>query len=83
VSHSWLCAGKVLRLENPDDNGNSKPALDLFQEVWRRGQPIVIGSATSKMNLAIWEPSRLSSELGGVSVELTNVQVSQFYLLIF
>jgi [histone H3]-dimethyl-L-lysine9 demethylase len=72
VTHSWLCDGKVLRLEvNDDDN---KHSLDLFQEVWRRGQPIVIGNATRKMDLAMWEPSRLSGEFGGVTVELTNVQ---------
>ena len=72
VTHNWLCDGKVLRLEIPDD-GN-KPSLELFQEVWRRGQPIVIANATRKMNLTMWEPSRLSSEFGSVAVELLNVQ---------
>jgi lysine-specific demethylase 3 len=74
ITHSWLCDGKVLRLEVPAENNSEKKALDLFQEVWRRGQPIVIGSATRKMNLNIWDPSRLSSEFGNVAVELTNIQ---------
>ena len=72
VTHTWLCDGKVLRFEVPQDD--EKKAIDLFQEVWRRGQPIVVGNATQKMNLTIWEPSRLSTEFGAVAVELTNIQ---------
>ena len=34
----------------------------------------MIGNATKKMNLALWEPSRLSSEFSSVTVDLTNVQ---------
>ena len=72
VPHTWLCDGKVLRFET--SSSDEKKAIDLFQEVWRRGQPIVVGSATKKMNLSLWEPSRLSSDFGSVSVELTNIQ---------
>ena len=38
IPHSWLANGYVLRMEG---NGETTSAIDLFQEVWSRGQPVV------------------------------------------
>ena len=51
VPHSWLDNGRVLRLEGSTD---TSAAVDLFQEIWSRGQPVVITNATKSFNVSKW-----------------------------
>ena len=51
VPHSWLDNGCVLRLEGSTD---TSAAVDLFQEIWSRGQPVVITNATKSFNVSKW-----------------------------
>jgi hypothetical protein len=51
VPHSWLANGRVLRMEGSTE---SSTAVELFQEVWSRGQPIVVANATKALNMSKW-----------------------------
>ena len=51
VPHSWLDNGCVLRLEG---NTDTSAAVDLFQEIWSRGQPVVVTNATKSLNINKW-----------------------------
>jgi len=56
VPHSWLSKGKVLRLNSSEED--DAKSLDLYQDVWKRGQPVVVGMATKHLKTSLWEPSR-------------------------
>ena len=70
VNHSWLNHGRVLRMEGATD---SPQAVELFQEVWSRGQPIVVANATKALNLSKWYPSNLNDEFGDEKSDFVNV----------
>ena len=53
VPHSWLANGHVLKIEeNISSSGSSESsslAVDLFQEIWSRGQPVVVANTTKAL----------------------------------
>lgn len=50
VTHSWLANGNVLRLDSDKEASN----VDLFQDIWSRGQPVVVANATKNLNVSKW-----------------------------
>jgi len=71
VPHSWLDNGCVLRLEG---NTDTSAAVDLFQEIWSRGQPVVVTNATKSLNINKWYPNGLNDDFGDEQVELIDVK---------
>merc|ERR1719412_2237221 len=71
VPHSWLDNGCVLRLEG---NTDTSAAVDLFQEIWSRGQPVVVTNATKSLNINKWCPNGLNDDFGDEQVELIDVK---------
>ncbi|BFZ02439.1 hypothetical protein BsWGS_05478 [Bradybaena similaris] len=68
VPHSWLCDGRLLRLHDGHHKGN----LQIFQEQWKRGQPVLVSCANKKMNINIWKPEVFSKEFGHIENEVVN-----------
>ena len=68
VPHSWLCDGKLLRLNDPTCVGNSK----LFQEQWKRGQPVLVSEVSSCLNMNLWRPESFSKDFGEDRNDLIN-----------
>ncbi|XP_026816399.1 lysine-specific demethylase 3A-like isoform X3 [Rhopalosiphum maidis] len=62
--HTWLCDGKLLRLLDPEDSTN----YDMFQEQWKRGQPVMISDVGQRLNPEFWSPNSFSRDFG----EFTN-----------
>ncbi|KAK4337139.1 hypothetical protein RND71_043357 [Anisodus tanguticus] len=60
VPHSWLCEGRLLCLENSSLNDKN---LDLFQEQWLRGQPLIITGIHEKLSSELWNPEQLSVKM--------------------
>ena len=52
VQHCWLANGHVLKMEG--STADSSSAVDLFQEIWSRGQPVVITNATKTLTTSKW-----------------------------
>ncbi|CAG5120520.1 unnamed protein product [Candidula unifasciata] len=68
VPHSWLCDGRLLRLHDGHHKGN----LQIFQEQWKRGQPVLVSCANKKMNINIWKPEVFTKEFGHIENEVVN-----------
>ncbi|KAH9518478.1 Lysine-specific demethylase 3A [Bulinus truncatus] len=68
VPHSWLCDGRLLRLHDGHHKGN----LQIFQEQWKRGQPVLVSCANKKMNINLWKPEVFSKEFGHLENEVVN-----------
>lgn len=68
VPHSWLCDGKLLRLLDPTHAGN----LNIFQEQWKRGQPVIVSEVTNSLNMDIWRPESFSKDFGEDANDLVN-----------
>ncbi|XP_060860355.1 lysine-specific demethylase 3A-like isoform X4 [Metopolophium dirhodum] len=62
--HTWLCDGKLLRLLDPEDPTN----CDMFQEQWKRGQPVMVSDVGQRLNPELWSPYSFSRDFG----EFTN-----------
>ena len=74
IKHCWLANGSVLRLE---DSTETSEAVELFQEIWSRGQPVVVANATKKLNIDKWVPSGLNEEFGDAKAEIYDVQFEE------
>ncbi|XP_005091148.2 probable JmjC domain-containing histone demethylation protein 2C [Aplysia californica] len=68
IPHSWLCDGRLLRLHDAHHKGN----LQIFQEQWKRGQPVLVSLANKQMNLNLWKPDVFSREFGDIENEVVN-----------
>uniref|UniRef100_A0A182MP00 [histone H3]-dimethyl-L-lysine(9) demethylase n=1 Tax=Anopheles culicifacies TaxID=139723 RepID=A0A182MP00_9DIPT len=68
VAHEWLCNGKLLRLLNPLDVHNYR----IFHEQWERGQPVMVSSVSSKMNMDLWMPASFGRDFGEEMNDLIN-----------
>ncbi|XP_069164923.1 lysine-specific demethylase 3A [Procambarus clarkii] len=68
VAHSWLCDGKLLRLLEPLAPGNTP----LFQDQWKRGQPVLISGVGQKLNPELWTPQSFSKDFGDIKNDLIN-----------
>ncbi|CAH1784257.1 unnamed protein product, partial [Owenia fusiformis] len=68
VPHSWLCEGRLLRLHDPKHPGNFK----LFQQQWRKGQPVLCSAVHQQMNRELWNPTAFSEQFGHIENDVVN-----------
>ncbi|XP_041121583.1 lysine-specific demethylase 3B-like isoform X2 [Polyodon spathula] len=68
TSHSWLCDGRLLCLQDPSNSSNWK----IFRECWKQGQPVLVSAVHSKLEGALWKPEAFSMEFGDQDVDLVN-----------
>ena len=68
VPHSWLDGGRLLRLHDPHHKGN----LELFQQQWRRAQPILVSNSHKHLSSSLWTPKSFTEEFGHIENDLVN-----------
>uniref|UniRef100_A0A4W4G4H8 Lysine-specific demethylase n=1 Tax=Electrophorus electricus TaxID=8005 RepID=A0A4W4G4H8_ELEEL len=68
TSHSWLCDGRLLCLQDPSNGNNWK----IFRECWKQGQPVLVSGVDKKLKTALWLPEAFSEEFGDQDVDLVN-----------
>ncbi|XP_075722295.1 lysine-specific demethylase 3 [Rhipicephalus microplus] len=68
VPHSWLCDGKLLVLHDPRNKHN----LTIFQEQWKRGQPVLVTGVSKNLNMSLWHPDCFCRDFGKVRNDLVN-----------
>ncbi|XP_047477004.1 lysine-specific demethylase 3A-like isoform X4 [Penaeus chinensis] len=68
VAHSWLCDGKLLRLQDPLAPSNTL----IFQDQWKRGQPVIISGVGQKLSSELWKPAAFSKDFGDIKNDLIN-----------
>ncbi|XP_014666037.1 PREDICTED: LOW QUALITY PROTEIN: lysine-specific demethylase 3B-like [Priapulus caudatus] len=68
VPHTVLCDGRLLRLHDPTNPANMK----LFQDQWKRGQPVVVSGNHKLLNRDLWEPASFTRDFGDVKNDLIN-----------
>lgn len=68
TSHTWLCDGRLLCLQDPSNGNNWK----IFRECWKQGQPVLVSGIHKKLNGALWRPEAFSLEFGDQDVDLVN-----------
>jgi len=64
----WLCDGKLLVLEEPQNEAN----MVVFKEQWRRGQPIVAGNSSDLLDSNLWHPKAFLRDFGSLRHTLVN-----------
>ncbi|CAH1134619.1 unnamed protein product [Ceutorhynchus assimilis] len=68
IPHSWLCCGKVLRLTDPVCKDN----LEIFQEQWKRGQPVIVSDVSKLLDQNLWNPAAFARDFGDEKNHLIN-----------
>lgn len=68
VQHQWLCEGRLLRLLDPVDSNN----LKIFQQQWKRGQPVIVSHVDKCLNMDLWRPESFSRDFGEDANDLVN-----------
>ncbi|KAG8233060.1 hypothetical protein J437_LFUL012936 [Ladona fulva] len=68
VPHSWLCDGKLLRLHDPNNRSNYR----IFQDQWKRGQPVLVSDVTKCLDLSLWHPDSFARDFGDDKNDLIN-----------
>lgn len=68
TSHTWLCDGRLLCLQDPSNSNNWK----IFRECWKQGQPVLVSSIHKRLNSDLWLPEAFSKEFGDQDVDLVN-----------
>ncbi|XP_076878492.1 lysine-specific demethylase 3B isoform X2 [Brachyhypopomus gauderio] len=68
TSHSWLCDGRLLCLQDPSNSNNWK----IFRECWKQGQPVLVSGVDKKLQTSLWYPEAFSEEFGDQDVDLVN-----------
>lgn len=68
VPHSWLCDGKLLRLCDPSHKDNYK----IFQDQWKRGQPVIVSDVTKALDKNLWSPDAFARDFGDEKNDLVN-----------
>ncbi|XP_026098517.1 lysine-specific demethylase 3B-like isoform X2 [Carassius auratus] len=68
TSHSWLCDGRLLCLQDPSNSNNWK----IFRECWKQGQPVLVSGIHKKLKEHLWKPESFSKEFGDQDVDLVN-----------
>lgn len=66
--HRWLCDGRLLLLENPKNENN----INMFQEQWIRGQPVLICNSSELLNQYLWHPEAFRKDFGHLHHDLVN-----------
>ncbi|XP_049441319.1 lysine-specific demethylase 3B isoform X1 [Epinephelus fuscoguttatus] len=68
TSHSWLCDGRLLCLQDPSNSNNWK----IFRECWKQGQPVLVSGIHKRLKSNLWRPDAFSLEFGDQDVDLVN-----------
>uniref|UniRef100_A0A8C2JQE6 Lysine-specific demethylase n=1 Tax=Cyprinus carpio TaxID=7962 RepID=A0A8C2JQE6_CYPCA len=68
TSHSWLCDGRLLCLQDPSNSNNWK----IFRECWKQGQPVLVSGIHKNLKEHLWKPESFSEEFGDQDVDLVN-----------
>ncbi|XP_026213230.1 lysine-specific demethylase 3B isoform X3 [Anabas testudineus] len=68
TSHSWLCDGRLLCLQDPSNSNNWK----IFRECWKQGQPVLVSGIHKRLKSSLWLPEAFSEEFGDQDVDLVN-----------
>ncbi|XP_055952912.1 lysine-specific demethylase 3A-like [Argiope bruennichi] len=68
VPHSWFCNGRLLFLEKSDHKDN----LALFQEQWKRGQPVLVKNVQKNLDMTLWHPDGFCRDFGDVKNDLVD-----------
>ncbi|EEB18344.1 JmjC domain-containing histone demethylation protein 2B, putative [Pediculus humanus corporis] len=68
VPHSWLCDGKLLRLNDPSCPNNYK----IFQDQWKRGQPVIVRDVSKNLDMSLWHPDSFAEDFGDDKNDLIN-----------
>uniref|UniRef100_H3CYU2 Lysine-specific demethylase n=1 Tax=Tetraodon nigroviridis TaxID=99883 RepID=H3CYU2_TETNG len=68
TSHSWLCDGRLLCLQDPSNSNNWK----IFRECWKQGQPVLVSGIDKRLKSHLWQPEAFSKEFGDQDVDLVN-----------
>lgn len=68
VDHMWYCYGRLLRLLEPNDPNN----LKIFQQQWKRGQPVLISNVHKQLKTELWRPESFSHDFGEMANDLVN-----------
>lgn len=68
VSHSWLCDGKLLRLNDPNNPNNYR----IFQDQWKRGQPVIVSDVSKALDMNLWHPDAFARDFGDEKNDLIN-----------
>ncbi|XP_037635865.1 LOW QUALITY PROTEIN: lysine-specific demethylase 3B [Sebastes umbrosus] len=68
TSHSWLCDGRLLCLQDPSNSNNWK----IFRECWKQGQPVLVSAIHTRLKGELWRPDAFSREFGDQDVDLVN-----------
>lgn len=66
--HMWLCEGHLLRLLDPKSDIN----YTIFQEQWKRGQPVLVSHVGNKLSSSLWHPESFSRDFGDQINDLIN-----------
>ncbi|KAJ0049981.1 hypothetical protein NL108_006708 [Boleophthalmus pectinirostris] len=68
TSHTWLCDGRLLCLQDPGNSNNWK----IFRECWKQGQPVLVSGIHKRLKSELWRPEAFSEEFGDQDVDLVN-----------
>lgn len=68
VPHSWLCNGKLLRLNDPNNPNNYR----IFQDQWKRGQPVIVSDVSKALDMNLWHPDSFARDFGDEKNDLIN-----------
>lgn len=68
VPHSWLCDGKLLRLNEPNNPNN----YQIFQDQWKRGQPVIVSEVSKALDMNLWHPDSFARDFGDETNDLVN-----------
>ncbi|KAF8790844.1 probable JmjC domain-containing histone demethylation protein 2C isoform X2 [Argiope bruennichi] len=68
IPHLWLGTGKILLLKDPFHTGN----MQLFQEQWKRGQPVIVADVGKNLDPSLWSPESFLKEFGESKTDFLN-----------
>ena len=66
--HAWLCDGRLLMLADNLHEANIK----IFQDQWRRGQPVMVANVSNKLDMNLWSPEAFNKEFGDLKHDIVN-----------
>ena len=66
--HTWLCDGRLLVLQENLDQRNIK----IFQEQWRRGQPVIVANVSNNLDINLWSPKAFNAQFGMLKHNIIN-----------
>ncbi|XP_054261083.1 lysine-specific demethylase 3A-like [Macrosteles quadrilineatus] len=71
--HTWLCQGSLLLLTDPSADTN----YPIFQDQWRRGQPVLVSGLLKYLNEDLWKPDSFIKDFGSKKNDLVNCLTGQ------